>query len=62
MTPPNKIQVVSDGNVLELKSNSKGVIVYEYVVSESKLGELLTLSKEQFDKGFRMDIFKEKTI
>lgn len=55
---PTKLTIVSDGNVLELKSEIKGEITYRYVVSESKKDTLLVLSKEQLDKGLRMEIFK----
>ncbi len=55
---PTKLTIVSDGNVLELKSEIKGEITYRYVVSKSKKDTLLVLSKEQLDKGLRMEIFK----
>lgn len=56
--PPIQLQIQSDGNILKLKSNAKGVLVYEYVVSKSKLGWELTLTQDLLDKMIRMEVCK----
>lgn len=60
MTPPKQIEIKSDGNILELKSQKKDVIVYEYVESKSKLGMELVLTELELEKGLKNEIFKQK--
>ena len=53
MIPPKEIKVKSDGNVLEFSTTLKGketLYVYEYVVSESKLGLKLSLTEKELEK------------
>lgn len=58
MQQPNKITILSDSNELTLKSNIKDILTYQYTKSETKLNQLLILTKEQLDKMIRMDIVK----
>lgn len=60
MTPPKQIEIKSDGNILELRSQKKDVIVYEYVESKSKLGMELVLTELELEKGLKNEIFKQK--
>jgi len=55
MIPPNKITIITDGNVLELletKKPPKGEVtfIYKYSKSKSKLGELLALNEVDLNK------------
>jgi len=53
MTPPDIIHIVSDGNQLKFVTTLKGketLYVYEYVVSESKLGLKLSLTERELEK------------
>jgi len=58
MPTPKQIEIKSDGNILELRSQKKDVIVYEYVVSKSKLGMELITTDELLQKMIRMEICK----
>lgn len=53
MTQPDIINIVSDGNQLKFVNTLKGketLYVYEYVVSESKLGLKLSLTERDLEK------------
>lgn len=54
MKPPVTITILSDGNKLSYQSTiTKGkevLYVYEYVLSNTKLGQLLTLSEQELNK------------
>jgi hypothetical protein len=46
MTPPQKLTIPSDSNILELVRTIKGKELYEYkfIKSETKLGLLMTIT------------------
>lgn len=51
LEPPKKIEINSDGNVLELKESRKdGTFIYEYTKSKTKKGETLILNAEIISK------------
>lgn len=56
MTPPKQIEIKSDGNILELRSQKKDVIVYEYVESKSKMGLMLTVTELEIEKMIKNKI------
>jgi hypothetical protein len=53
MKPPDIINIVSDGNQLKFVTTLKGketLFVYEYIVSENKLGLKLSLTERDLGK------------
>lgn len=42
------VTINSDGNVIELQNFSNGIYVFKYTKSETKLGQLLTLTEDQY--------------
>jgi hypothetical protein len=57
-----RIKILSDGNELEFKEkkviNKVPMLVYEYVVSKSKVGQTLLLSESELDKMVKNEIVK----
>jgi len=45
---PNTIQIVSDENILKLKSHKKDTLVYQYTDSITKIGVELQMDEKQF--------------
>ncbi len=50
MLPPNKIQILSDGNELVFKGVKGEFFIYEYTKSITKRGELLKLNEKELIK------------
>lgn len=57
-----RIEVITDGNILEFREtkvvNKATLLVYEYVESETKLGQTLKLCESDFDKMIKNGIAK----
>ena len=61
-TPPNKIIINSDGNILEFQQTikTKTELKYEYIYTKSftLLGRLILFSEDEIERYLRKDIFK----
>jgi hypothetical protein len=66
MTPPYKLQVLSDGNELTYMETTKAnasrktavMYVYRYTVSLNKLNQTLSLTERELEKMTRKGIVK----
>jgi len=60
---PDKIEIVSDGNTLEFveskKIDSKIMVYYRYIFSETKLGMILPMPDTQLEAMLRNEICKQ---
>lgn len=62
MTPPQKLIIPTDSNILELVRTIKGKELnyeYRFIKSETKKGMLMTISEENLKTNLKREIFKD---